>query len=104
MCLGFYVSVALCEGLEENSALCKQFKRVCSKSNAFNLWWLDYNSVKREQLIVKRENYLIYGSQFQDLLRLFLTRERRVSFEGSQGRARKSPDGHLDDTKARRIN
>ena len=49
-------------------------------------------------------NYLIYCSQFQDLLRLFLTRERRVSFEGSQGRARKSPDRHLVDTKACRIN
>ena len=29
---------------------------------------------------------------------LLLIRERRVSFEGSQGGARKSPDGHLDDT------
>ena len=37
-------------------------------------------------------------------LRFFLTRERRVSFERSQGRTRKSPDGLLDDTKARRIN
>ena len=35
---------------------------------------------------------------------LFLTRERRVSVEGSQGGARKSADGHLYDTKARRIN
>ena len=84
MFLGFHASVALRKGLEENSALCKQFKRACSKSNAVNLWWLDYNSVKREQLIVKKKNYLIYGSQFQDLLRLFLTIERRVSFEGSQ--------------------
>ena len=104
MCLGFYASVALREGLEENSALCKQFKRVLSKSNAINLWWLDYNSVKREQLIVKRKNYLIYGSQFQDLLRLSLTRERRVSFEGSQGGARKSPNRQLADTKSRQIN
>ena len=29
---------------------------------------------------------------------LLLIRERRVSFEGSQGEARKPPDGHLDDT------
>ena len=55
MCLGFYASVALREGLEENTALCKQFKRVCSKSNTVNLWLLDYNSVTTEQLIVKRK-------------------------------------------------
>ena len=36
VCLGFYASVALREGLEENSALCKQFKRVCSKPNTVN--------------------------------------------------------------------
>ena len=31
-------SVALREGLEETSALFKQFKRVCSKSSKVNLW------------------------------------------------------------------
>ena len=31
-------SVAPREGLEETSALCKQFKRVCSKLNEVNLW------------------------------------------------------------------